>query len=828
MNSTGAALRWILLVALTASCAAEKNIFSHLFEETEQASVVATDITVERMSAKQPMHDEINVQLDEEETSTISGSRTFTDTDGSRIVGGTDAKIGDYPYYVEMGGCGGTLIAPDMVLFAAHCKDWSGKQVHIGAYKTRTIANGSVGRFCVSWMQDPQYGMGGSSINNDFALCKLDKPVYIDTDYVTLEMNNDANFLSSGDNLHVVGMGRLTSGGALPEYLQEVSVPFLTNEECNKREYYNGRITDHMFCAGFPETGGFDSCQGDSGGPIVRQVSEPETGVTKHVLVGVVSWGYGCAEVNHPGVYARVSSRYEWIKSAMCDMGSISEDCDNGVDTFSEEAPCNGGSYVKVEVKTDKYGSETNWTLTDDNDNQIGFRKFLINRYETESIVCLPAESNCYTWTLGDRYGDGMCHGSVCGGYKLTLNGETTLFEDSAPKGFKERVETFCSGPTEPPTNAPTPVPGCGGKGHLEYKVELKTDNYGGDTTIGTYKLLDNQELGEKVFSATDFSSQTVYTVPEEGHNSMCLEENECYIFALDDSYGDGMASGEDGYFKIFLGGEEIAHVLGNSFKTYAEHMFCVEARAEPQQPEQPDSEAITQEDPPPPEAVVVVDPTEAPVEDPTAAPVPDPTAAPVADPTESPTASPTTAEPTSSPTAAPTTAEPTSSPTESPTSSPSASPTSSPSASPTAEPTSSPTVAPTTAEPTSSPTKAPIAATDSPTVSPPADECADDTTWRFKNRRVQSCSRFLKVSNATPKNMRRLENKCKKWDKHTKTHVYDACPETCGRKIGVGKCAHLLDTKSFSGAQKREFKKIVSKREKEHEKMMTLINHKN
>ena len=96
--STGAALRLILLVALTASCAAEKNIFSHLFEE-QAASVVATDITVERMSATKPMHDEINVQLDEEETSTIRGSRTFTDTDGSRIVGGTDAKIGDYPYY---------------------------------------------------------------------------------------------------------------------------------------------------------------------------------------------------------------------------------------------------------------------------------------------------------------------------------------------------------------------------------------------------------------------------------------------------------------------------------------------------------------------------------------------------------------------------------------------------------------------------------------------------------------------------------------------------------------------------------------------------------
>lgn len=57
-----------------------------------------------------------------------------------------------------------------------------------------------------------------------------------------------------------------------------------------------------MVCAGY-ENGGFDSCQGDSGGPLVSD----------GVLVGVVSWGKGCAEPGFPGVYAKVSAVREWI-----------------------------------------------------------------------------------------------------------------------------------------------------------------------------------------------------------------------------------------------------------------------------------------------------------------------------------------------------------------------------------------------------------------------------------------------------------------------------------------------------------------------------------
>ncbi|GAB5577087.1 transmembrane protease serine 5 isoform X8 [Prionailurus iriomotensis] len=88
--------------------------------------------------------------------------------------------------------------------------------------------------------------------------------------------------------------------------LQDTVVPLLGTRLCNSSCMYSGALTPRMLCAGYVD-GRADACQGDSGGPLVCL-----DGGTWH-LVGVVSWGRGCAEPNHPGVYAKVAEFLDWI-----------------------------------------------------------------------------------------------------------------------------------------------------------------------------------------------------------------------------------------------------------------------------------------------------------------------------------------------------------------------------------------------------------------------------------------------------------------------------------------------------------------------------------
>ena len=99
-------------------------------------------------------------------------------------------------------------------------------------------------------------------------------------------------------------------GTQIPDALNEVAVRLIEKEQCeNIHSDYQGQLSDEMICAGYKE-GGRDACLGDSGGPLACQIEENGP----YVLYGITSWGIGCGDPLHPGVYTRVTALMDWVK----------------------------------------------------------------------------------------------------------------------------------------------------------------------------------------------------------------------------------------------------------------------------------------------------------------------------------------------------------------------------------------------------------------------------------------------------------------------------------------------------------------------------------
>merc|ERR1711976_486988 len=230
-------------------------------------------------------------------------------TDSDRIVGGVETEVNEYPWQVALVSstgshpfCGGTLISDRHVMTAAHCTAGSSASsiaVLVGEHR---IDDGEFTRIGLSAINDhPNYN--DRSLNNDYSILTLDTPVTISPAVRPACLpSSDSDY--TGKIATVSGWGSLTSGGNQPAVLNEVDVTVQSNSDC--KNAYGGGITNNMICAA---DAGKDSCQGDSGGPLVTE----ENG--RYTLIGVVSWGYGCADARYPGVYARVTSRMDWILS---------------------------------------------------------------------------------------------------------------------------------------------------------------------------------------------------------------------------------------------------------------------------------------------------------------------------------------------------------------------------------------------------------------------------------------------------------------------------------------------------------------------------------
>lgn len=244
----------------------------------------------------------------------LLASTTVHSKMAERIVGGKDAQEKEVPFIVSLrkfGGhlCGGALVNKNWVVTAAHCIDGIGKPDEVLVNSLDVKGSNNSKTFKVEkYFIHPNYNKTISS-GSDFAVLKLKGDVL--TDFVDLS-STDPNLLSISE-FSVAGWGVLDeSGYPSPQTLQILTVPYVAQDKCESQfqkaiPSSSPYLDNSMFCAGY-EAGGKDACQGDSGGPIYYKGT-----AGKFILVGVVSWGYGCARKNLSGVYSNVATEYNWL-----------------------------------------------------------------------------------------------------------------------------------------------------------------------------------------------------------------------------------------------------------------------------------------------------------------------------------------------------------------------------------------------------------------------------------------------------------------------------------------------------------------------------------
>ncbi|KYN28211.1 PREDICTED: trypsin-1-like [Trachymyrmex cornetzi] len=230
----------------------------------------------------------------------------------NRIVGGVETLVNQYPWMVLLlyrgqFYCGGTIINSRYVLTACHCVDRFdiNKLIARILEHDRSSTNESKTQdFQIEKViKHPSYST--TNYDNDIALLKLKNAIKFQGPMRPACLPEKAKTFAGKKGI-VTGWGAIKEGGQVSHTLQEVFVPILSNAECRATKYPARKITDNMMCAGLKQ-GGKDSCQGDSGGPMHVE----ENGV--HQVVGVVSWGEGCAQPGYPGIYARVNRYLTWI-----------------------------------------------------------------------------------------------------------------------------------------------------------------------------------------------------------------------------------------------------------------------------------------------------------------------------------------------------------------------------------------------------------------------------------------------------------------------------------------------------------------------------------
>ena len=230
-----------------------------------------------------------------------------------RIVGGTPATLTDNPWQIAIVSariptnavaqfCGGSIVAKRWVATAAHCVDSGTTAEQIAILTgTQSLVTGGTRVPAARIIVHPNW----NPTTHDFDIALIETGA--DLGGTAIAGDTSTSEYATSLRIRLTGWGRTSmSSAAGSKVLQGVVVPYVTRATCNKPASYDGDITGNMICAGQVQ-GGADSCQGDSGGPATAVI-----GGTRR-LVGIVSWGEGCALRDKYGVYTRVANFGAWV-----------------------------------------------------------------------------------------------------------------------------------------------------------------------------------------------------------------------------------------------------------------------------------------------------------------------------------------------------------------------------------------------------------------------------------------------------------------------------------------------------------------------------------
>ncbi|CEF65306.1 Peptidase S1 domain and Peptidase S1A, chymotrypsin-type family and Trypsin-like cysteine/serine peptidase domain-containing protein [Strongyloides ratti] len=238
------------------------------------------------------------------------------------IVGGNEAKPYSWPWQIVwcIAGwfqwctfdCGGSIIAPGWVITAGHCvygdvDHASIFRIKAGVYdESKKNETGETIHRIKKIHLHPQYNPDPDP-SWDIALIELiDEITFSDHIQPVCLPTKDENVVVEPNSAWVTGWGTTSEGGSIDKKLKQVNIPFVNAKTCDN-EYPHELKNDIMICAGRK---GKDTCQGDSGGPLVVQSKSG-----RWFQYGITSFGSGCAEYRHPGIYSRITAFCDFINT---------------------------------------------------------------------------------------------------------------------------------------------------------------------------------------------------------------------------------------------------------------------------------------------------------------------------------------------------------------------------------------------------------------------------------------------------------------------------------------------------------------------------------